>query len=67
MVIPTEEFDFEQSNAKFARDDGTPDENEGGDIDADAANNSSVFYKKSSFFDDISSDSKERATQNEQT
>lgn len=67
MIIPTEEFDFEQSNAKFARDDGAADENDEGDMDADAANDSSVFYKKSSFFDDISSDSKERATQNEQT
>ncbi len=64
MVIPTEEFDFEQSNAKFARDDVAADDNE---EDENAVNDSGAFYKKSSFFDDISSDSKDRAAHNEQT
>ncbi|KAJ3305262.1 hypothetical protein HDV03_001860 [Kappamyces sp. JEL0829] len=51
MVIPTEEFDFEQSNAKFDRDEDEAREDEP----------KQVFYNKSSFFDDISSEAKDRA------
>jgi protein LSM14 len=59
MVIPTEEFDFEQSNAKFTR---AAEYDE--DVDDDIPEKEGGFYKKSSFFDDISSDMKDRSVQN---
>lgn len=49
MVIPKEEFDFESSNAKFEVDEGEVYPIE-----------SATVYSKSSFFDDISSESKDR-------
>jgi hypothetical protein len=54
-VIPQEEFDFESSNAKFEKD----------EIESPVVEESKQSgYSKSSFFDDISSDLKDR-TDNE--
>ena len=47
MVVPTEEFDFESSNAKFEKDED--------DLHVEPV------YTKSSFFDDISTDIKDRS------
>lgn len=72
MVIPTEEFDFEQSNAKFDRteeggnDDDDDDDDDSHSDDEASRKPTSAFYQKSSFFDDISSESKERNAAREQ-
>jgi protein LSM14 len=47
MVVPKEEFDFEKSNAKFERSE-------------DVEEYKQPVYNKSSFFDDISSEAKDR-------
>ena len=49
-VIPQTDFDFENSNAKFSKSSTMNDE----------SGASPVYYEKSSFFDDISCDSKEK-------
>ena len=64
--MPNREFDFESANAKFHKhssaDDDAPATSGGGLLDAipPPATESGTFYDKSGFFDNISSEIKER-------
>ena len=60
MAIPASDYDFEEANAKFAAADGG-----GAGVETVVAATGEVdgFYnKKSSFFDDISCEAKDRAS-----
>lgn len=51
MVVPKEEFDFDASNAKFSREE-----------EAEVPEVQELYYEKTSFFDNISTEVKDRAS-----
>ncbi|KAK9446928.1 Scd6-like Sm domain-containing protein [Limtongia smithiae] len=59
IAVPVLDFDFQESNSKFSKDDVVK-EVEGDDVEDDASNTEVYYDKTSSFFDNISSGTKER-------